>query len=484
MLEPSPVAPILRPFAWRVVLALALMAGGIGPSRAAEPSLPAFVQARTPIVVRVVRSANTGCAPDRCPEWIALDGPIGPGSAASFEHTLRKLGRRRLPILINSPGGLVSEAMTIGRAIRAAHLDVAVSRTVPASCPADRDACRILTPDGIVTGFPESRRAFCASACPLVLAGGTRRFVSPWAHVGVHQYIGFVRKMKVMRTFRILTRMVGGVRVEVSRTLVSERPLPDTAVLVREQAHYDGTAAYFARMGIGSGIMPLLRSAPASGIDWLTPEDLASTRMATDTAGGEDLIAPAVAQSQPTAADRSADPPSREIAALIDDAGTRVTALPGHVAWSVDQAPDAAPELVAKVALDDDAGTLEFRVERHDAARGPGAVRVFARLLRGRSSPFQHILAVETPGLRKDVHALSDPLLGRPDTTPPAVFSMVSTTADDVGRDMALLSSDAWVDVPVMIDAARTIRITFALGPSGTRAVRQWAGSHGMRAAL
>lgn len=420
-----------------------------------------------------------------------MEGLIGPGSAAKLARTVRGLGGKRLPILINSPGGLVSEAMQMGELIRKRSLDVAVTRTALVTCPADRDACGTMVRDGVVLGLPDSRRAVCASACTLVLAAGTQRLVASWAHVGVHQYVGFIRKTKVMQVFRVLTRVVNGVRVEVSRTLVSQKPVPDSAVTVRGQPHYEESAAYFSRMGIGKGIMPLLQSAPSTGIYWMTPEDLLATKLATDDAGGESLVMngdampkAAAATPIPTGPPPPAVPsdasPNHEIAALVDDAGMRIRLTPGHVTWSVDRDPSqggspSEAALVAKVDLDNDSGSLTLRISKRADAAGNPASRLFVQLLRGSNSPFSQVLAVENPGLRKDAHALPDPFVGQVDGTSPATFSMVlSDTREDAARNLALLSADQWIDVPIMIDGARTVRVTFALGSSGASAFRRW----------
>ncbi|MDX7949957.1 hypothetical protein P7D22_02050 [Lichenihabitans sp. Uapishka_5] len=447
-----------------------------------------------PVAVRLVRSSDPRCAPDRCAEWIAVEGPIGPGSAAAFARIARLAGRAPHAVLIDSPGGLVSEAMAIGRMVRERHLDVVVARTILTLCPADRDACGTLLPNGIASGRPDPRQALCASACPLILAAGTRRFVSPQAHVGVHEYLSFARKVKVMRTYRIVTRTMNGVRQEVSRTLVSERPLPDTAVTVQTRSSYGDTASYYTRMGIGAGLMPLLRAAPAAGMSWLTPDELAATRLATASGDDEDLAPRAVFATElkpvpvgppPGSLDPNAP---HEIAALVDEAGTAVTSYGGHATWSVQRITGtsdtpASIDLVAAVSLDDDAGTLSFRISRTESGRAP-SLHLTVRMLHGGSSPFRHILALEAPGLRKDAHALPDPFLGRSDPSPPAVLDMVlSDVAESAERDLALLAVDQWIDVPIMVDQARTIRMSFAIGASGGRAIRDWEAAQVLRAA-
>lgn len=87
--------------------------------------------------------------------WLRIDGvEIGPGFAKRTAAELRR--RKAIGLVINSPGGSVYEARTLGRYLRANGLRTAV--------------------DG-----------YCASACVDVLAGGVERYVTAEAKLGVHQ---------------------------------------------------------------------------------------------------------------------------------------------------------------------------------------------------------------------------------------------------------------------------------------------------------
>ncbi len=79
--------------------------------------------------VYLVRSAQNGCEPN-CPEWIAAQGHIVAGTLTRFKKVFREAGKRHLPVLIHSGGGLADEALAIAHLLRAKGLDVAVARTV------------------------------------------------------------------------------------------------------------------------------------------------------------------------------------------------------------------------------------------------------------------------------------------------------------------------------------------------------------------
>ncbi|TGR74671.1 hypothetical protein EN836_33200, partial [Mesorhizobium sp. M1C.F.Ca.ET.193.01.1.1] len=76
----------------------------------------------------VVRGSNPLCNPD-CPEWISAEGTIAAGTADKLRQLLDTTRERRLPVVINSPGGDVQAALAAGRLIRERGLDVAVART-------------------------------------------------------------------------------------------------------------------------------------------------------------------------------------------------------------------------------------------------------------------------------------------------------------------------------------------------------------------
>ncbi len=92
-------------------------------------------------------------------DTLRLVGQIEDGDGARFADHLATLADQPRRIALLSSGGSVADALQIGRAIRAAGLPTVVE-------------------DG----------AFCYSACPYVLAGGTDRTVHRGAKVGVHQH--------------------------------------------------------------------------------------------------------------------------------------------------------------------------------------------------------------------------------------------------------------------------------------------------------
>jgi hypothetical protein len=199
--------------------------------------------------VRVV-SADPACEPN-CPEWLSAEGRIEPGSARAFAEAINRLSGRRLPILVHSPGGSVTDAMAMGKLIRLRGLAVAVARTLLRNCAETASRC----PDG--PGAAITGGATCASACVLMLAGGVERLVSPVPLVGVHQITTVVRQ------------------TEGLAHLTSTRKF-------YEQGWVDASVGdYLAAMGVGDPVMALMRKTPAASVHWLSLADLRASRLAT-----------------------------------------------------------------------------------------------------------------------------------------------------------------------------------------------------------
>jgi hypothetical protein len=85
-------------------------------------------------------------------------GRIDPGAAARLEAFLAENEKEIGELYLHSPGGSVSDALAMSEAIRMA---------------------------GVATHVPAG--GYCASSCPLLLAGGLRRTAGEGAFIGVHQ---------------------------------------------------------------------------------------------------------------------------------------------------------------------------------------------------------------------------------------------------------------------------------------------------------
>lgn len=89
---------------------------------------------------------------------LSLTGTIDPGSAQRFADEIAARGEYVETILLDSPGGSVEDALSIGRLIREQGLSTRVASG-----------------------------GLCASSCPLIFAAGSERQAGRGAAIGVHQ---------------------------------------------------------------------------------------------------------------------------------------------------------------------------------------------------------------------------------------------------------------------------------------------------------
>lgn len=236
--------------------------------------------------VVIARSAEPGCEP-YCAQWIAAQGKITAATPGEFRRALRQMGARDLPVFIHSGGGLIPAALQIGRMLRARKLDIHVSGTILETCLPGDLTCAGRQRAREPMGEPASFGAQCASACSFVLAAGRERLVPLLSQVGVHRATAFQTRVRLLRQYRVTWKLIGGRKVETSRTLVSEREMSrsTTKVEAPESASRD-VARYFAEMGVSQSLLPLIAATPASAIHWLNADELVSTGLATGRGGG------------------------------------------------------------------------------------------------------------------------------------------------------------------------------------------------------
>ena len=155
---------------------------------------------------------------------ITLTGTIAPGDAERFAEFLDTVDPVPAYAFLNSPGGSVRDALSMGRAMRDAGIGTRMTAT-----------------------------DICLSACPYLLASGDSRAVEDGAMVGVHQhYFGENTALPAFMAVEDIQRGQGEVM------------------------------AYLDEMGVDPLLMqPALMTGPDE-IYLLTPEELTQYRLVTD----------------------------------------------------------------------------------------------------------------------------------------------------------------------------------------------------------
>ncbi|PZX36972.1 hypothetical protein LY56_03325 [Roseinatronobacter thiooxidans] len=155
---------------------------------------------------------------------LLLNGPINSGDSERFTNYLAGMSTPPETVALNSPGGVVSEALLIGRGLREA------------------EANTIMLPGMI-----------CLSSCPYIFAAGQNRHVSRTAALGLHQhYYGTPGYMPVFLA-------VEGIQYGQGQTL-----------------------EYLIEMGVDPGLMVYSLNTPPEEIYLLVEEELLQTQLATE----------------------------------------------------------------------------------------------------------------------------------------------------------------------------------------------------------
>jgi hypothetical protein len=459
----------------------------------ADPKTPDASSAG-PMQVVLVRSAEAGCEP-QCPEWISAEGKIEVASVEQFRKVFKSLGQRNVPILIHSPGGRVDAAITIGRMIRQRQMDVAVFRTRFEPCVAASHGCgtvaRVNPGTKDVRGHPDTPIAGCASACPIILAGGRHRIVSPWAQVGVHQIRAFETVTKLFRLYRV--KKEGSTVID--KSLISEKRTAKVVALNKPPAQMtDKVSRYFRDMGISDVLMTILEATAPSTLHNLSQVELSSTRLATDFVGPEHLIAGGqdanaqgeslrlpgsyVGSEEPLRHRISLDVSMPQRAALVvstPNEASRTTAYLGIVAWRLESLTDSAGQpLTMNVMADIDIpdAKISSTIVLHNSVAPSGSEHAIdARIL-------------QTPDSRVAIRKIGY-LLSRNDETKSGLsIASVRTGYDGLRFHFDLPSGDAerrqnqellkkatWFDLPLLLDGDVLAKITFEKGIPGDKAI-------------
>ncbi|HVY58682.1 MAG TPA: hypothetical protein VHA77_12595 [Xanthobacteraceae bacterium] len=110
-----------------------------------------------------------------CRYWIAATGAVTKWTRQAFDVVIHTHDVRGATIVLDSNGGSVGDALTLGRAFRRLGLTTTVGKTIK------------LPSDGGEERATLSPNAYCASVCVYLLLGGLHRHVPDEARLFVHQ---------------------------------------------------------------------------------------------------------------------------------------------------------------------------------------------------------------------------------------------------------------------------------------------------------
>lgn len=267
----------------------------------------------------VVRSSAPGCEPT-CPEWISAEGSIVAGTPALFKRTLKALGGRKLPVVVDSPGGNVEAALALGRLLRKNKLNIAVGKTRFTGCQPDAKDCKENDGKGArYFGNAYADGAICNSACPLMFAGGIRRVVGQWAFLGVHQITTTYIKTKLQ--YRTTYRVVGGKKKILSKKIVGRKNAGSYKTYEMSKSVEKRLADYLNEMGVGQAVLETMKNTPASTIQQLAPYEMLQAKLVTSLDAVDLLTATTLCNTDPVAANcREIPAPAGDVVAYAKPA--------------------------------------------------------------------------------------------------------------------------------------------------------------------
>jgi hypothetical protein len=209
----------------------------------------------SPMVYYLAKGEDDACG-QGCSEWIAAEGQIDADAAQRLRAFLNRLGKRKLPIFFQSPGGNGTTSTVMGRLLRERGMTTGVSETVPTGCKGVSEAlCRTLKRSGRVLPATLRNVSACNSACVFALIGGKVRQVPPGARLGVHS-----AKVVVLRT--------DGHKPKFSARQIAsfqKNKLAELNVQFRR---------YVQEMNIDVGLFDLLSRVPHENVHYLSRDEI------------------------------------------------------------------------------------------------------------------------------------------------------------------------------------------------------------------
>lgn len=248
------------PIIFRVTFPLSVMVaflalGLVSPTKAA-PEKPRSSEA--PMTFYVAKGGPSACGLG-CSEWIAAEGTFGLGSATRFRALLGRLGKEKLPVFFDSPGGLVGEALAIGRLLREKGLTSGIGRTNVESCADEKKAkeCSELKKSNKkLDADLQAHNARCNSACVYAVLGGKTRVVWPGTRLGVH-------------AARSVSIQDGRVKAVDLAKVTPQRQKAS------QQRFKEKLRGYVREMGIDGRLVEIAEAVPHEKVHYLTRDQIA-----------------------------------------------------------------------------------------------------------------------------------------------------------------------------------------------------------------
>jgi hypothetical protein len=202
--------------------ALAQATPTLTPTPTPPPAAPTYAPTGPAMTFRLAE----GAGPRGAVRWVSATGQIQSDTPVQFALFSKLNKLEGLTLVLDSTGGRVRSAMTLGRLVRAAKLNTSVGRTISVD---GKDSVR-------------SSEVGCSSACVLVLMGGVERVVPEDASLNVHMF-----------------------SVEIDAAGNKARGEPSFRDIEQTQRTMAAHAVYIAEMGVAARFLEIMTEASFRG---------------------------------------------------------------------------------------------------------------------------------------------------------------------------------------------------------------------------
>ena len=173
-------------------------------------------------------------------------------------------------------------------------------------------------------------------------------------------------------------------------------------------------------------------------------------------------------------------------AVLIDapDEPQKVKVYRGTVVWKLDRLTPAGKPPSVAVRADIDVPDVKLRasivIQKNVDATLPASHTMEIRFLPGTDSEVGGVKAIKVPEMRREELPSGDALAGAPAPVIENFFFVgLSRSGDnDVSRNIELLTSRGWIDVPMLLSNDKIAKLTVEKGVTGdqvlTQALEAW----------
>ena len=210
---------------------------------------------KSPLIFYIAHGELDTCG-EGCDRWIAVEGQFDLGSAERFSQFIARHAKPKLPIFFHSTGGLVDEALEIGKILRQGQFVAGIGFAIPNACDVTKldspDCRKVKTSGKEVAAELRELRAACASACVYALLGAPHRHVAPSAALSVHQTL--------------------------ASTFYRDGRPADPEILARDKARY---RQYMTTMGVDAALFDLAAKVASESVHILTRDEIARFRIDT-----------------------------------------------------------------------------------------------------------------------------------------------------------------------------------------------------------